>query len=126
MTDIFEKLRHRRLLLIDDDRWVRDSLHLLFESEGCDITALETAEEGLKLVERQTFDIIITDYRLPGMDGLEFIRNLTRKQDHPVIILITAYGNHEIFSEARKIGVSDCIPKPFTSESIESSLARLI
>lgn len=126
MTDIFEKLRHRRLLLIDDDEWVRDSLHLLFESEGCNITALETAEEGLKLVESQTFDIIITDFRLPGMDGLEFIRSLTRKQDLPVIILITAYGSHEIFSEARKIGVSDCIPKPFTSDAIEASLARLI
>jgi len=126
MTDIFQKLRQRRLLLIDDDEWVRDSLRLYFESEGCDITALETAEEGLHLIEHQSFDIIIADYRLPGMDGLEFFRSLSRTQNHPLIILITAYGSPEILNEAREIGVNDCIPKPFTSESIEESLKRLI
>jgi len=126
MTDIFEKLRHRRLLLIDDDEWVRDSLRLFFESEGCHIVTLETAEEGLDLIENQAFDIIIADYRLPGMNGFEFIRSLARTQNNPLIILITAYGSEEIYEQAKSIGVHACIPKPFTSDSIEASLKRLI
>ena len=126
MTDLYHRLRNLRFLLIEDDVWVRDSLLLFFESEGCNITALQTAEEALDLIENRHFDIIITDYRLPGMNGLEFIRKLNQKKSQQVIILITAYGNKNIFNEARKAGVKECIPKPFNSEAIEASLERLL
>jgi YesN/AraC family two-component response regulator len=87
---------------------------------------VETAEEGLSLTKRQRFDIIITDYRLPGMDGLKFIERLPACQAKAFKILITAYGNQNIISKAEKLGIDDCIPKPFTSDIIEASLQRLI
>jgi DNA-binding NtrC family response regulator len=124
--DLFQKLQDMKLLLIDDDEWVRDSMRLFFESEGCHILTLETAEEGIKILNKQDFDIIIIDYRLPGLDGLEFLRRIQKK--HPVVmkILITAYGSEKLFAKARKFGVHDYIPKPITSEAIEASLSRLI
>jgi DNA-binding response OmpR family regulator len=114
------------LLLIDDDEWVRDSLRLFFESEGCDIVALETAEEGLNLSANRHFDIIVVDYRLPGMDGLEFISRLPASQTDTLKVLITAYGSEDLLLKARRSGFHACIPKPFTTEVIEASLKALI
>jgi DNA-binding NtrC family response regulator len=124
--DLFQKLQDMKILLIDDDEWVRDSLCLFFESEGCHILALETAEEGLEVLDKQDFDIIIIDYRLPGLDGLEFLRRIQKRYPVAMKILITAYGNEKLVAEARKLGVHEYISKPFTSEAIEASLNRLI
>ena len=124
--DLFSKLKNLKLLIIDDDEWVRDSLRMYFESEGCNTLALETAEEGLKVLKKQDFNIIIIDYRLPGIDGLEFIRRIQKKHPKALKILITAYGSKDIILEARNAGVQDYIPKPFTSEMVEASLTRLL
>ena len=113
-------------MLIDDDEWVRDSMRLFFESEECHILTVETAEEGLNVLNKQDFDIIIIDYRLPGLDGLEFLKRIQKRHPVPMKILITAYGSEKLFSKARRLGVHDYIPKPFTSEAIEASLNRLI
>lgn len=115
-----------KLLLIDDDEWVRDSLRLFFESEGCRIVALETAEEGLTFAVRDPFDIIMVDYRLPGMDGLEFIKKLPANQVDTLKVIITAYGNEDLFYKAKKAGFHEFITKPFTTGTIEESLERLI
>jgi DNA-binding NtrC family response regulator len=124
--DLFTKLRDMKILLIDDDEWIRDSLTLYLESEGCHLLALETAEEGIKAVRQQTFDIVISDYKLPGMDGLDFLKRVHKYQPQAKEILITAYGSKEVVAQARTIGVLDYIEKPFTSENIENSLRRLI
>ncbi|MBW1745806.1 MAG: response regulator [Deltaproteobacteria bacterium] len=124
--DLFNKLKNMRILLIDDDEWIRDSMSLFFESEGCNLKALETAKEGLKTRKNKNYDIIIADYRLPDMDGLEFFKRIQKSHPNAFKILITAYGSKELLSKARKMGIHDFIEKPFTSETIENSLSRLI
>ena len=124
--DLFRKLRTMRILLIDDDEWIRDSLSLFFENEGCHMLTLETAEEGVEALKERTYDIIIVDYRLPGMDGLEFFKRIYWAHPRPVKILITAYGSDEVLSEANKVGVQDFISKPFTTDTIETCLSKLL
>jgi len=124
--DLFKKLKEMKILLIDDDEWIRDSMSLFFESEGCHLLALETAEKGMEEVREKHFDIIIVDYRLPGMDGLAFLKRIQKSHPDTLKILITAYGSERVVSEAESVGVHDFIEKPFTSENIEKSLARLI
>jgi len=124
--ELFSKLKEMKILLIDDDEWIRDSLSLFLESEGCHLLALETAEEGMEALKRQHFDIIIADYKLPIMDGLEFFRKIQKYNSQVIKILITAYGSEELFLEAKGIGIADIIEKPFTTEVIEASLSRLI
>jgi DNA-binding NtrC family response regulator len=124
--DLFSEIRGMKILLVDDDEWIRDSLRIFFEAEGCHILALETAEEGLTVIEDQIFDLIIVDYKLPGLDGIEFLKRIEHTQPTAIKILITAYRSENVVSEAKKIKVQGFIEKPFTSETIMASLAYTI
>ena len=124
--DLSGKLKEMTILLIDDDEWIRDSLTLFFEGEGCRLVALETAEEAVEALKQQGYDIMIVDYRLPGMGGLEFLGRVQESHPDALKILITAYGNEEVAGEARKMGIDDFIEKPLTSTIIEESLFRVI
>jgi len=120
------QLKRIKVLLIDDDEWIRDSLCLFFENEGWHLIALETAEEAIEILKKETYEIIITDYRLPGMDGITFLRQIQEIQPNAMKILITAYWSKEVVSEANRLGVHDLIKKPFTTKVIEDTLSRLI
>ena len=74
--DLFSKLKRMKILLIDDDELIRNSLTLFFEEEGCHLLALETAEEGIEALKQHAYDIVISDYKLPGMDGLGFLKRV--------------------------------------------------
>jgi len=76
--------------------------------------AAETAEEGLRALREDKFDIIISDFRLPGMNGLEFLRSAAAAHPDAVNILITAYRDERLFSEANRLGVSEFLEKPFS------------
>jgi len=124
--DLLSKLKSVQILLVDDDKWIRDSLSIFFESEGCHLTALETAEEAMEALKKQAYDIIIADYRLPGMDGLEFLNQIQGSRPDAIKVLITAYRTPEVVCKAIRMGIRDFIDKPFTVEAIEECLARLI
>ncbi|MEJ2723406.1 MAG: response regulator [Deltaproteobacteria bacterium] len=88
--------------------------------------AVETAEEGMEKLKRQHYDVIIVDYRLPGMDGLEFLDRIKDSHPNALTLLITAYGSGEVFSKASSLGVQGFIDKPFTVKTFEEALSRLI
>lgn len=114
----------KRILLIDDDAWIRDSMGVFFESEGSCFLALETAEDGLDELAQRDYDIVICDYRLPGMDGLSFFK-LIRGKDS-VKLLITAYDSDTLSDEARAVGVDGYLVKPLDMKAIEAELRRLV
>ena len=124
--NLFKKLKNSKILLIDDDEWIRDSMSLFFEEENCKLLTFETAEEGLNELNKHSFDIIISDYKLPGMNGLEFFKTIQKTCKNSIRILITAYGTEEVFLQARQLGVHDIIKKPFKTENIEASLSLFI
>jgi DNA-binding NtrC family response regulator len=124
--DLFSKLKDKKILLVDDDEWIRDSLTVYFDTEGCHILAVETAEEGLKLLKQEDWDIILTDYKLPGIDGLTFSKKIQEIRPDAIRILITAYKSKEVVSEARSAGIQDLIDKPFTIKTIENSISQLL
>jgi len=124
--NLFSKLKDKKILLVDDDEWIRDSLTVYFGTEGCHILAVETAEEGLELLKQEDWDIILTDYKLPGIDGLTFSKKIQGIRPDAIKILITAYKSKEVVSEARSAGIQDLIDKPFTIKTIEDSLSQLL
>lgn len=119
----FSHLEKIKTLLVDDDELIRESLYMVFDSKGCFIKTAETAEEGLRALEEEKFDIIVSDLRLPGIDGLRFLRFAALIQPEPVKLLITAYKDDHVYSEALRIGVSEFIEKPFSVNSFIELLA---
>ena len=115
-----------RILLIDDDQWIRNSMTLYFEAEGCHVQSFATAEEGLSAFQDGTCDVIIVDYHLPGMDGLTMLDHLRDCREEIIKILITAYTSDTAISRARDVGVNAFIEKPFTADDIETTLVRLL
>jgi DNA-binding NtrC family response regulator len=124
--NLFSKLKNKKILLVDDDEWIRDSLTLYFDTEGCQMIAVKTAEEGMELLKQKDYDIILLDYKLPGIDGLTFSRKIQEIRPDAIKILITAYKNKKVVSEAVNVGIQDLIDKPFTIKTIEDSILRLI
>ena len=124
--DPFRKLAKMKTLLVDDDELIRDALSLAFMNKGCFLQATETAEEGLRALEKESFGIIISDLKLPGIDGLEFFRQATVFQPNTVKVLITAYGGDDVASRAFGIGVNGFIEKPFLIKKLITSPALLV
>jgi DNA-binding NtrC family response regulator len=124
--NLFEEIKDKKILLIDDDESIRDSLSMFFQGEGIRIDTLETAEEGIKALEKQYYDIIITDYKLPGMDGLSFLKHIHELCPDSFKIFLTTYGSKEEFTAATQLGVDEYIVKPFTTKLIKDALSRIL
>ncbi|GBC60742.1 response regulator [Desulfonema ishimotonii] len=124
--EVFEKLRNMTTLLIDDDEWIRDSLCIFFNAKGCLLDAVETAEEGVRALRNRFYDILIVDYCLPGMDGLEFLIRIRDSHPDTLKLMISAYGSHDIFTQATEAGVDYIIEKPFDISKIRVSLGQMI
>ena len=123
---MYSKLKDVKILLVDDDKIIRDSLSLLFQSEGCHFTALESAEKGKEALQTENYDIIISDYMLPGISGLEFLKHAQESYPDALKVFITASQSRDVFYEAIDIGVQDFIQKPYTTSIIEKSFTQLL
>ena len=119
----FNELKQVKTLLVDDDEFIRDSLKIAFATKGCAMRVAETAEEGLQAIKEERFDIIISDFRLPGMSGLDFLKLATVIHPQAVNILITAYRDEYLFSEAIRLGITEFIDKPFSVKALAELLA---
>ena len=124
--NLLSKLKEMKMMLIDDDVWIRNSLDLYFKGEGVELLTLETAEEGLEVLKKISFDIMIVDYRLPGIDGLEFFKRIKTKHPDTIKILITAFKDQKVLSETTRVGIQGLIEKPFTVKTIEDLLSWVI
>ena len=119
----FNELKQVKTLLVDDDELIRDSLSMAFKNKGCCMRVAGTAEEGLQAIKEERFDIIISDFRLPGMNGLDFLKLATVTHPEAVNILITAYRDEYLFSEAIRLGITEFIDKPFSVKALAELLA---
>lgn len=112
------------VLVVDDEKNMRLSLQTVLNDEGYAIRAVESAEEGLELVGREEFLMVVTDARLGGMSGYEFLGRLRRERPNLPVLMITAYATPKLAVEAIKAGAMDYLPKPFAPEELLHAVAR--
>jgi two-component system, NtrC family, nitrogen regulation response regulator NtrX len=107
-----------RILLIDDDAGIRDSMRMPLEYEGYEYLQAATAEEGISLVQRESPDIVFLDIKMPGMDGMEALTRIKAIDDSVPVVMISAHGTTSTAFEASKRGAIDFIEKPFGAERL--------
>lgn len=113
-----------KLLLIDDEESIRRVLSLSLKSDGHEVTTAQNGEEGLKAFQEVSPDIVLTDLKMPGMDGLEVLKNVKELSPDTEVIVITGHGEMDSAIEALQLGASDFINKPIRDEVLTLSLAR--
>lgn len=115
-----------RILLVEDDTNIATGLQKVLGAQGYSVTALVRGDEGLERALAGDFDLVITDLKLPGIDGLDLVKKLHQEKPKLPIILITAHGTTETAIEATKWGAFDYVPKPFEVEELLDLTARAI
>ena len=119
--------RKNKILIVDDEQGWRDLLSLELSSEDCKVLTASNADEALKFLSEQSFDLIITDARMPGsLDGIDLIK--TYRKEHPTqkAIFITGYAVEEKIEQALQEGAVLCLKKPFQSEELLSAIQGLL
>jgi len=112
------------LLVIDDERNMRLSLETIMSQEGYTLRAVESAEEGLRLLQREEFFMVITDARLGSMSGYELLRQLRSRWPDLPVLMITAYATPKLAVEAIQAGAIDYLAKPFAPEELLHAVGR--
>ncbi len=123
--DPFSKIKKMKTLLIDDDELIRDSFQLAFSQKGCFLMAVETAEEGLCVLQNNKFDIIISDFTLPGMNGIDFFKQAAINQTDTANVLISGNISSKKLLEKNEAKVHDFVQKPFSVTDLAHTLAAL-
>src|ERR1700720_1549095 len=102
------------ILIVEDEAKMRRLLELNLEEEGYTTLSAGDAESGLKLLRENSVDLVVTDLKLPGMNGLEFLQTIKRQNAALPVVVMTAFGSVETAVEAMKAGASDYVLKPFS------------
>src|SRR5512147_2196047 len=115
-----------RILVIDDEPAIRESLKMTLEYEGYEFVGAPTGQEGLAQVEREAPDLVLLDVKMPGMDGIEVLERLRSMNDSLPIIVVSGHGTISTAVEATKKGAFDFIEKPFASDRVLVSLRNAL
>jgi DNA-binding NtrC family response regulator len=115
-----------QILIIDDHDSMREGLELLLRRRGHRTLSAETGVAGMELLDEQGADLVITDLKMAGMDGLSVLKTVREKHPDTEVLVITAYGTIEKAVEAMKLGATDFLTKPFSSEEFGVKVDRLI
>lgn len=115
-----------KILIVDDEPIKRSILEDELRAAGYSVTTAANPLEAEPVLGKTAFDVVLTDIRMPGQDGLSFLRDLKKEQPDQPVIVMTAYGTVETAVEAMKLGAFDYIQKPFTSEELLLKLNKLL
>ena len=115
-----------RILIIDDEPLMRISIADALKAEGYQVKVAATGPEGVDFIKKEQFDIIVSDLRLPGLDGLQVLQTCREVSPRTGVIVITAHGSVETAVEAMKIGAYDYITKPFSMDELLLIVKRLV
>ena len=115
-----------RALVVDDESSVCEAVKAILEIEGLDVTTTISSVDAVEMVRKNGYDLIISDLKMPVMDGLQFYDKVREIESDSIFIIITAYGTIPSAVDAVKKGVYDYIPKPFTPDEVRLPLRRAL
>ncbi len=115
-----------KVLIVDDEKLMRVSLEAQLKKEGFFVKSSKTAGDALKYVRSEEFDIVVSDLRLPGLDGIEFLKEIKNISHKTIVIIMTAFGTVESAVTAMREGAFDYVCKPFSTDELTIRLERAL
>jgi DNA-binding NtrC family response regulator len=115
-----------KILLIDDSPEILDNLSERLVSEGYDVTTTSDGTSGISMIEKKFYDLILTDLKMPGADGMEVLKYVKEHSPESICIILTGYGTIKNAVEAIKSGAFDYLPKPVKMDEITITLNRAL
>ena len=116
-----------RILIVDDEDSIREMLETLFEAKGATCKTAPSAEDALRFLVKESFDILLVDKNLPGMSGVELIRQVRAADDEVAIMMMTGYASADSIIETLNLGIDAYVEKPFTSiQDLLSSVEAIL
>ena len=115
-----------RILVIDDEAAIRDSLRMILEYEDYRFVGASSGQEGIALCQRERPDLVLLDIKMPGMDGMEVLRSLRASDDTLPVVMISGHGTTATAVDAIKSGAADFLEKPLSSERVIVTLRNVL
>src|SRR5262245_23838781 len=117
----------KRVLIIDDEEHIRRMMRLTLEAAGYEVGDAPDGAEGIRLFgDGSNWSAVVLDQRMPGMDGLESLRELEKRNGNACVVMATAYASIELAVDAMKLGATDFVRKPMTPEVLRNSVAAAL
>ena len=115
-----------RILLVDDDESFREVMRFQLSNEGFEVVTAVDGKEGLALFQKQPHPLVLTDLKMPQMDGLTLLTEIHKRKPATLVIVITAFGDIETAVEAMKVGAFDFIPKPTSRDHVRMVIQKAL
>jgi DNA-binding NtrC family response regulator len=115
-----------RILIVDDEQNMRQILTVLLQGQGYDVVSLEAGPEAIELIQKEDFDVLISDIRMQPMDGLELLEQARNLKPHMSVVMLTAYSSLETAVSSLKLGAFDYLPKPFKVPELLEVIRRAV
>jgi DNA-binding NtrC family response regulator len=114
------------IMVIDDEKIVGDMAKRSLEQDGYEVETFLNGESALARLEQKSFDVVITDLKMKGIDGLEILRTVKNLYPQTVVIMITAFANLDVAIEALRDDVQDFFPKPVKIKDLKASIKKAL
>lgn len=115
-----------KILVVDDEESIREFLEIMLKKEGYEVTLAEDGLKAKELVQKKSFDMIISDLQMPNMTGIELLKFIRQNYPEIVFMMITAFGTTETAVEAMKMGAYDYLTKPFKIDEVRINIANAL
>jgi DNA-binding NtrC family response regulator len=116
----------RSILVVDDDRAMREMLGSLFREQGFQVTEAASADEATKVLGESEFDVVLSDIKMPGKSGIQMVGDVRRLRPETPVILMTAFGSIDSAVEAMRAGAFDYVRKPFEPDVVQLTVERAL
>ena len=116
----------KNILVVDDEKSQREILEMILSGEGYDVTTASSGEAALKFAHDRRFDLVLTDLKMTGMDGIELLQQLLALDSAIIVILLTAHGTIDSAKEALRRGAFDYLQKPYDKEALLATINRAL